>query len=83
MGVYGDLKEAPATPGEAPTAPSKPTVPAPDQDATSAVGGTSTDDTAKGDNTAIQTGAVSLAVVLLVVLAAVSGVVVFTRKRYE
>ena len=81
MGVYGDLKEAPATPDEVPTV--KPTVPAPGQDATSAVGGTSTNDTAKGDNTAIQTGAVSLAVVLLVILAAVSGVAVFTRKRYE
>ena len=88
MGIYGDLKVAPATPDEAPTtAPTTPgnkeTVPAPGQDATSAVGGTSTSDTVKGDNTAIQTGAVSLAVVLLVILSAVSGVAVFTRKKFD
>lgn len=82
MGIYGDLKVAPATPDEAPITPN-PTVPAPGQDATSAVGDTSTNDTANSDNTAIQTGSVSLAVVLLVILAAVSGVVVFTRKRFE
>ncbi len=83
-GIFGDLKKAPATPDEAPTNPTvKPTVPAPGQDATSAVGGTSTNDSVKGDNTAIQTGAVSLAVVLLVILSAVSGVAVFTRKRFE
>ena len=93
-GLLGDITvpvevntpdEAPTT---APVTPSdKETVPAPGQDATSAVGGTSTSDTPnnnnKGDNTAIQTGAVSLAVVLLVILSAVSGVAVFTRKKFD
>ena len=87
-GLLGDITVPAATPDEAPTtAPTTPgnkeTVPAPGQDATSAVGGTSTSDTVKGDNTAIQTGAVSLAVVLLVILSAVSGVAVFTRKKFD
>ena len=88
-GLLGDISVPVevATPDEAPTtAPdssNKETVPAPGQDATSAVGGTSTSDTVKTDNTAIQNGPVSLAVVLLVILAAVSGVAVFTRKRFD
>ena len=83
-GLLGDISAPVATPDEAPSNPTvKPTVPAPGQDATSAVGGTSTNDSVKGDNTAIQTGAVSLAVVLLVILSAVSGVAVFTRKKFD
>ncbi len=83
-GLLGDFTVPAATPDQVPTNPTiKPTVPAPGQDATSAVGGTSTNDSVKGDNTAIQTGAVSLAVVLLVILSAVSGVAVFTRKRFD
>lgn len=44
---------------------------------------TSTSDTASNNNSAVQTGAVSLAVVLLVILSAVSGVVVLTRKKFD
>ena len=68
---------------DAPTEDS--TVPAPGEDATSAVDGESTSDNATDDTAggAIQTGAVSLAVVLFAVLAAVAGGVIVVRRRYE
>lgn len=87
-GVYGDLTVE-ATPDEVPTTPSKPaggdstkpTVPAPGQDATSATGVSSTTDSV--DNGTVQTGEATYAIVLLTILASVCGVVVFTRKKIE
>lgn len=96
-GVYGTIAEvvAPleqgtATGDQATTTPggSDGTV-VPDPDNSDATSGTtpadkaSTSDTANKDNTAVQTGAASLAVVLLVILSAVSGAVVLTRKKFD
>ncbi len=81
----------PATPDEKdPTDPAvgpgnQGTVPAPATNPTSASGpqGNATDDTVKADNNAIQTGAASMVVVALTILAVAAGAVLFTRKRYE
>ncbi len=62
-------------------------VPAPATNPTSAsgpqAGNTATGDTVKADNNAIQTGAASMVVVALTILAVAAGAVLFTRKRYE
>ena len=88
-----DAPEAPATPDEPATTPTKPgeVGPATDKpgqastDPTSSTKPVSTSDTPSStvSGGAVQTGAVSYAVILLVVLAAVSGIVVFTRKKYN
>lgn len=80
-----DMKN-PATPDQpVPTAPqgTNPNVPAPATDPTSSVNGTSTGDTAKADNTAIQTGATSMIIIALTILAIAAGAVVCTRKKFE
>ncbi len=88
-GLVYDLSNpaTPDTPDPKPTtvAPTtKPAVPAPATDPTSASGPASTGDTAvKGDNTAVQTGAFSMAVIVLTILAVAAGAVLYTRKRYE
>ncbi len=77
------LPSVPVTPGE----PTATTVPAPSPDATSAVGSDSTPDTTPGqggtDNGAIPTGDVSTALILFVLLAAASGAIVLTRKKFN
>lgn len=91
-GTLKNIADAPATSDEPTTEPTtQPTTTQPtdkpDQpstDPTSSVGGSSTSDTVKTPgNGNVQTGQASYAIVLLVVLAAVSGVVVFTRKKAE
>ncbi len=70
-------------PTSATTAPST-TVPAPATDATSATSSTASGSTtANNSNGAVATGQVSMVVILLVVIAAGIGVVVFTRKKTE
>ena len=65
------------------TAPAT-TVPSPSQDATSSTSSTSSGSTtANNSNGAVATGQVSMIVILLVVIAAGIGVVVFTRKKTE
>ena len=65
------------------TAPAT-TVPAPATDATSATSSTASGSTtANNSNGAVATGQVSMIVILLVVIAAGIGVVVFTRKKTE
>lgn len=91
-GTLKNIADAPATPDEPVTEPTttQPTTTTqpgdkpgqPSTDPTSSVGGSSTSDTVKTPgNGNVQTGQASYAIVLLVVLAAVSGVVVFTRKK--
>ena len=64
------------------TAPA--TAPAPSQDATSSTSSTASGSTtANNSNGAVATGQVSMIVILLVVIAAGIGVVVFTRKKTE
>ena len=65
------------------TAPAT-TVPSPSQDATSSTSSTASGSTtANNSNGAVATGQVSMIVILLVVIAAGIGVVVFTRKKTE
>ena len=86
-----DKNATPDEPASKPTDPSNnnnntnptTTVPAPDQNATSATNAVSTSDIANNtDNNAVQTGATTAAAVLAVLLVA-GGAVVYTRKRFE
>ena len=73
-----DIPTSPET-----TAPAT-TVPSPSQDATSSTSSTASGSTtANNSNGAVATGQVSMIVILLVVIAAGIGVVVFTRKKTE
>lgn len=81
-----------ATPDQAtptdPAGPADPTNPGqPSTDATSGTNpaGTSTADTtgSASNNSAVQTGAASLAVALFAILSAITGVVVLTRKKFD
>lgn len=93
-GTYGSLpnKEMASKMGfvnkldaPAPTIPgTTPTTPAPATDPTSASKpAASPDETINSDNNAIQTGAVSTAIIVFAILAIAGGAVVVTRKRYE
>ena len=71
-------------PTDPPTTAPSTTVPSPSQDATSSTSSTSSGSTtANNSNGAVATGQVSMIVILLVVIAAGIGVVVFTRKKTE
>lgn len=84
---------SPATPDEPTTVPTttdpsaseiSTTPTSSNNDATSAVGASATADSAKSttsDNSSVQTGTASLAVILLVVLSGAGSVVYFTRRR--
>ena len=91
-----NIADAPATPIEPDTKPTTPgstvdpsdnnnnTPSQPSTDPTSATKPVSTaDTTTTTSNGTVQTGEASYATILLLVLAAVSGVVVFTRKKYN
>ena len=71
-------------PTDPPTTAPSTTVPSPSQDATSSTSSTASGSTtANNSNGAVATGQVSMIVILLVVIAAGIGVVVFTRKKTE
>lgn len=80
LGFVNELTApAPTIPGPDPTNP-----PAPATNPTSASGPAATPDpTLPTDNNAIQTGAVSTAIIIFAILAIAGGAVVVTRKRYE
>lgn len=91
-GTLKSIADAPATPIEPATKPTtnvEPTNPVkpgqPSTDPASATKPVSTADTTTStvSGGAVQTGEASYATILLLVLAAVSGVVVFTRKKYN
>lgn len=91
-GTLKNIADAPATPIEPATKPTtnvEPTNPVkpgqPSTDPASATKPVSTADTTTStvSGGAVQTGEASYATILLLVLAAVSGVVVFTRKKYN
>ncbi|MDD6989077.1 hypothetical protein [Ruminococcus sp.] len=92
-GTLGNVADAPATPDQpTTTAPSnvdptnnnnKPGQPSTDPASSTKPVSTSDTPASTVSGGAVQTGEASYAVILLVVLAAVSGVVVFTRKKYN
>lgn len=92
-GTLKNIADAPATSDQPETTPTKPgnVDPSndkpgqPSTDPASSTKPVSTSDTPSStvSGGAVQTGEASYAVILLVVLAAVSGVVVFTRKKYN
>lgn len=92
-GTLKNIADAPATPIEPTPTPTKPSSVDPSNDKpgqpstdpASSTKPVSTSDTPSStvSGGAVQTGEASYAVILLVVLAAVSGVVVFTRKKYN
>ena len=92
-GTLKNIADAPATPDQPATTPTqpgsvdpsidKPGQPSTDPAASTEPGSTSDTPASTVSGGAVQTGEASYAVILLVVLAAVSGVVVFTRKKYN
>lgn len=79
MGFVNKLDApAPTIPGTTPTTPPPATNPT-----SASKPAASPDETIKGDNNAIQTGAVSTAIIVFAIFAIAGGAVVVTRKRYE